>query len=516
MLKFIKLYILEILFSLVFLTLSGILNLQFLEGANVNFTFSGHDEYLTVREVFSILQPLSFKHFIMAIISGDVMYYGRIVFYIDALFAYLPYKIWGLEGMVYAIRMTHAIELLLGVLLLSGFVKTSFGKFFILFSTLMLYYTVYFAMVPKPEPLQLLLLSIFLWKAHKANWHFGWHFIWLGIAYGAKFNVLAILPLFFILPYIFGYKKIIGLLKSFVAFIVGLIIAIPSLLLVPIKPIFLRTYIDNTFGRAQHYDDTVVSLFDWIKIGWLGAYSGGLWIGFALLILIIWGLINGIKKYWTRQLISSELIILIVGLGFLLPVMLFTERIWPHYLWTGHVFLLLSIAVLLNHIEFKPIYLVLMTIVVIGGIISVKSQGSHLFSLQKQSKQLIEDSKNAHTYLLKKNNKMICVQDISVFYPFKEMLKINPYHPFASKLPLENNDYKINWTDFINPKNLEMMKADFLITNKTNFDESSHQIFTEKDRLIETDNALMRSEIGKTILLDSVIGHIKIYKIIHD
>ena len=111
--KFFLNHPIEILFSILFLTLAAVLNLQFLEGANINHFIAGHDEYLTVREVYSILNPLSWKHFVLAIIGGDILYYGRVMFYTDALFAYIPFKIWGLDGMVYAIRMTHAVFMLL-------------------------------------------------------------------------------------------------------------------------------------------------------------------------------------------------------------------------------------------------------------------------------------------------------------------------------------------------------------------------------------------------------------------
>lgn len=487
-----------------------------MEGANVNFTFSGHDEYLTVREVYSILHPLSFKHFIMAIISGDVLYYGRIVFYIDALFAFIPYKIWGLEGMVYAIRMTHVLELLFGVLLLSHFIKSNAGKVFFIFNVLILYYTAYFVMIPKPEPLQLLLLAVFLLKASKVDWQFGWHFIWLGMAYGAKFNVLTVLPLFFLLPYFHGYRKMIGSFKSILAFLIGVFIAIPSLILTPIKPIFFQTYLNNTFGRTNHYDDTVISFLEWVKTGWLGSYNGGLWLGLAFLALIIWSLFLGLKKYWQIKIISSQMVLLMVGLGFLLPVMLFTGRMWPHYLWTGQIFLILAIAVNLINIQTRLFFLALMSIVTMGSVYSTINQGSHLFSLQSQSKQLIEDSKKAHNYLLMKSKHMICAQDISVYYPFKEMLEVNPYHPFANKLPKQENQYQIIWIDFVNPKKLNEMGADYLITNKYNFNQNKTSSATEKDRLIEKDNSLMREELGKSILLDSMIGNLKIYKIIRE
>src|SRR5690606_10275091 len=116
MIKFIKNHIVEVIFTLLFILLSVVLNLQFLNGSNVNTIIAGHDEYIAVKEIYSILSPESFKHFIMAIISGNALYYGRIMFYFDALIAYLPFLIWGVKGMVLCIRLTHAFILLAALL----------------------------------------------------------------------------------------------------------------------------------------------------------------------------------------------------------------------------------------------------------------------------------------------------------------------------------------------------------------------------------------------------------------
>jgi hypothetical protein len=512
--KFFLNHPIEILFSILFLTLAAVLNLQFLEGANVNFTFSGHDEYLTVREVYSILQPLSFKHFIMAIISGDVLYYGRIVFYIDAIFAYIPYKIWGIEGMVYAIRMTHVIELLLGVLLLSSFIKNNIGKFFFIINVLILYYTAYFVMVPKPEPLQLLLLAIFLIKAHKVNWQFGWHFVWLGLAYGAKFNILTVLPMFFILPYVAGYKKITGLIKSGVAFVMGIIIAIPSLILAPFKPIFLKTYLGNTFGKAEHYDDAGVSFATWVKTGWLGAYSGIFLIGLVLVLIVVWMILIGIKNYVLNKEIEPFFIFTLIGIGFLLPVMLFTERLWPHYLWTGHVFFILGVGLFVQpQIRLKRIKYLLMFLITFGGFWSIIAQGKNLFSLEKQTQKIVENTALAYSYLQTQKDSFVAVQDISVFYPFEKALKANLYHPFVVKKPNKEEKTQYHWSGFINPQILMDFNADFLIVNKSDFENQELNTDSQKEVAIIKNNALIRSELGKSIFLDTAFGTLKVYRI---
>lgn len=510
--KFIQNHPIEVLFSILFLTLAAILNLQFLEGSNLNFTFSGHDEYLTVREVYSILQPLSLKHFIMAIISGDVLYYGRIVFYIDAFFAFIPYKIWGIDGMVYAIRMTHVIELLLGVLLMNSFIKTNVGKCFFIFNVLILYYSAYFIMVPKPEPLQLLLLAIFIIKADKVNWQFGWHFIWLGMAYGVKFNILSVLPLLFILPYVNGYKKFGGLIKSFFAFLSGVIVAIPCLILTPLKPIFFQTYIKRTFGNSSHYDDTGVSFMTWMEKGWLGAYNGGLLLGLVLLLVICWICFLGVKNYLKNRKIENSFVLILLGLGLLLPVILFTERLWPHYLWTGHVFLLLGIGVLSNqNIKYTTVLLYLL--ITIGGIISIIKQGKNIFFLENKAAELIINSKRAHEFIKTQSDTIVSIQDISVYYPFSEMLKINRYHPFSSKKPVIFEKERFMWDNLLDYSMIKEEKTGFLLLNKFSFLDMGEDYSTTKDSIVLKNKMKLREQFGKTIFLDTTFGSINVYRI---
>jgi hypothetical protein len=369
-------------------------------------------------------------------------------------------------------------------------------------------------MVPKPEPLQLLLLAIFLIKAHKVNWQFGWHFVWLGLAYGAKFDVLTVLPLFFILPYILGYRKIADGVKSIIAFFAGLIISIPCLLLAPVKPIFLKTYLGNTFGKTEQYDDTGVAFITWIKTGWLGAFSGGFWIGMTLVAIVICVLINGTKNYLKHKQFEIYFLITLIGLGFLLPVMLFTERLWPHYLWKGHVFLLLGTGIFVQpKLNFKKFNYILMILITVGGCLSIISQGKYLFSLEKQSKTLIENSHLAYSYIKTQKNSFVSVQDISVYYPFNYALKENPYHPFAEKKSynLENQQYR--WSGFISPQILRNFNADFLIVNKRDFENQELNSNSKKDELILINDAQMRNKLGKSIFLDTIFGTIKVYRI---
>jgi hypothetical protein len=504
------------------LIVAAILNLQFLNGSNINYTIAGHDEYLTVREVYTILHPSSFRHFGMAIISGDVLYYGRIMFYTDALLALIPYKLAGIQGLVYAIRMTHVLLILSGLLIL-GRTFLDNWKYRILFyaGTLTLYYSAYFFMVPKPEPLQLLMLALFFHYFRKNRYAFGKYFLFLGLAYGIKFNVLTILPFIFIIPFFnseFTLAKNIKMaFTSVLYFVAGLIVAVPCLILSPVKPVFLKSYYNSTFANTEQYDDDAsLGAMDWILKGWFGAYNGGVIGGILLIMLIIVVLYFGIKNLFKFGKVNDETLILGTGLFLLIPVILFTGRLWPHYLWTGYIFIFLGLVIFLQHGQAIKGLGVFSSILIVGVLaFSIQcswAQGKKLFSLEKSSLQLQKDGKDAYQYLKDKKEAFVAIQDLSVPYPFKEMLEVNLYNPFAGFTTQAVNQ-QFKWMGFITPDILKENNADFIITHKLDFEEINSAGHTDKDSANSRNNLLIRNEIGRTIFPDTSFGTIKIYKV---
>ena len=448
--KFIQSHPIEILFSILFLALAAILNLQFLEGANINQTIAGHDEYLTVREVYSILNPLSLKHFILAIISGDIMYYGRVMFYTDALFAYLPFKLFGLTGMVYAIRMTHSLWILISLLILNNlFIKTKWNQFFFLFGSAGVMYSMYFIQMPKPEPMQLLFIAMFLRGLLKNNYAFGRFYVWLGLALAIKINVLIILPFAFLLP-LFIHKNL-GLktnlqntLKAFIWFFVGFFVGIPCLLLTPIQPIYLKTYLHETiFGTTKSYDDPNLGLIKWLESGLGENYMGSNILAFVFvilaLVLIIYSLIKYLKvkdKFFLQTFIISA-----IGIILILSVMVLTKRLWPHYLWTGFVLTWLSFNIFseLNNSEIhKKFYIGLLSMFFGFSAFSFYTQALPAIINRDHTAEMLETRKESaqlYKYLESKYKHEEIGIDLSVFYPYRHFIHSSPYHPFAGERP---------------------------------------------------------------------------------
>lgn len=448
--KFILSHSIEILFSILFLALAAFLNLQFLEGANINQSIAGHDEYLTVREVYSIINPLSWKHFILAVIGGDIMFYGRVMFYTDALFAYLPFKLFGLEGMVYAIRMTHCLWILISFLILNNlFIKTKWNQFLFLFGSAGVMYSLYFIQMPKPEPMQLFFIAIFLRGLVKNDYVFGRFYVWLGLALAIKINVLILLPFAFLLP-LFINKKL-GLkttlqsgLRALIWFFVGFFVGVPCLLLTPIQPIYLKTYLHETiFGTTKSYDDSNLGVIKWLESGLGENYMGSHFLAyvfvFLALVLIIYSLIKYLKfkdKFFLQTFIISTM-----GLILMLSVMALTKRLWPHYLWTGFVLIWLSFNILIEIINneiHKKIYIGILSLFFVFSVFSFYTQTLPAFIKRDHTPAMLKiktESAQLYNYLESKYKNIEIGIDGSVFYPYRHFIHSSPYHPFASESP---------------------------------------------------------------------------------
>jgi hypothetical protein len=70
-----------------------------------------------------------------------------------------------------------------------------------------------------------------------------------------------------------------------------------------------------------------------------------------------------------------------------------------------------------------------------------------------------------------------------------------------------------HWSGFINPQILMDFNADFLIVNKSDFENLKINTDSQKELAIIKNNALMRNELGKSIFLDTAFGTLKVYRI---
>jgi hypothetical protein len=211
--------------------------------------------------------------------------------------------------------------------------------------------------MPKPEPLLILFLSIFLFYFTKNKGLLGKYFIFLGLAFGCKISISILVILIFLLSFILELKKIKNsqskrnlytyCLISILFFIIGWFMAVPiipfSIIHLSIKGVI--SYLGSTFLSTGHgADDSTVNAIIWIKAianDWIKAplYST------VAMSLIIFSTILISSFYVIKTNSSSlkfnKLILTILNVSLIFPIIFFVKRLWFFYLHLGVVFLII-------------------------------------------------------------------------------------------------------------------------------------------------------------------------------
>ncbi len=296
--------------------------------------FTAFDELIFLREVYNILNASNLKEFVLSVIAGKGYIYGRFNYMCDALIAAIPFYVFGTKGLVFAIRMAHAFYLILGFHLINRYINKELGLSRLLSLIVFFFfpYTLYFIGMPKPEPMQLLLIGLFFTFNSK-----DWAWLLLGLAFGSKISIaFGCLFLVGVILYQF-YQKEINLRqflnKAFYG-LTGLIIALPALPLSLISPHFRNGLIKIVTTASKPYDNPKITFGDWI-IRLLQYYDPlPFWLSaiLVLIILICAALILRKHREYSSYVIFAALAII--------PIMLFTKRLWVFYLFIGMVMLI--------------------------------------------------------------------------------------------------------------------------------------------------------------------------------
>ena len=282
--------------------------------------------------------------------------YGRVFWNTLALFSWPSYYFFKDKGLIISNRIILAIiQLMAYLILLYFFVTNEWLKCIGLSFLILLPTTTYYAHMPKPEPIQLFFLSLFLINrfTFKRN---SLSFLFLGVAFGAKISLLPGVIFIFIFDLIkYGYNKINHFFKNLVIFLIGLIIGEPILSYFTIGRFLI--YYNATFSNIGGHESDRPSID---SISWLDFFHRKYFsnqalsfypIGTIALILISITLIIFISK--SKQYFSSYknfidhtqkryIYLLIISLSFLLPVFFFINRLWAHYLHIGLVLMIIS------------------------------------------------------------------------------------------------------------------------------------------------------------------------------
>lgn len=211
---------------------------------NLNPRYLFIDEQITYYPVAKILNPSGLDEWLWLVSDGNDYRYGRILWNSLALFAALPAKFFGIPGQIIASRELGAALLISSYCLLTfGYIKTPSIRFFALLTLLLLPYNSYYMSMPKPEPVAIFALSLFLFlnaKNFLAPGRPSW--ILVGLAFGAKISFLipaVILILISILNEIFKKRfSLNAYLLSCIYILIGFLIANPYFL----QPAFYLSY----------------------------------------------------------------------------------------------------------------------------------------------------------------------------------------------------------------------------------------------------------------------------------
>ncbi len=473
--------------------------------------FTQFDELIAIGNVNAMLTPESAKHFVFYTISGNTVMYGRAIFYIDAITSFIPYKIWGLSGQIVATRITHTLSLLVAFyifIILFIDKKNALLRSVIALLLCLMPYTLYFCIVPKPEPFLLLFIALFCYFSIKFNFQKLWPFLFLGLAFATKISVLSIVPIF--TTFIWLKSDLPWLKKIFLTgfyFIFGLIIGVPTLLLGVVKPIYWQYYFSHTFGTIkQDYDDASITFFTWLKyIGF--EYFSLYWIVIIPLLLLPIGLL--IYKIVKNKKITFQQLLFVSGLFVIILVSISTKRMWPQYLYFGWVLFFFGLC----SIELKKLQYTITITFLLLGVGELKTVLNHTkYLIDRENDIAFQSTKQNSTKILKHlvngiNSSPIFI-DVSAYLPNSLFIKHCRYQPFESdKKPTDICIEQIN--NFGDQLYKNANSIVFFNSNPKTRVLAKNTIIMEDEK-----NALLtfNTNVPKVFYMDTAFGEIEVYK----
>jgi hypothetical protein len=360
------------------------------------------DEQITFYPIAKILNPSGLDEFLWLISDGSDYRYGRILWNAIALVAAIPTELFGVAGQIVAARELGVLLLLSSYgLLVFGFIKTPSVRFFALLILILLPYNSYYMSMPKPEPIMVFVISLFLFLNSKKYFSPGspsW--ILVGIAFGAKISFIVpaailffasavnsilikkyaltshlISILFILIGFIFvnpyflqpvffiSYPilmavllfRVFNPLTSFIALTCVFVLSIPLLREIGLHHFIewdllglnhaLEKWAGGTFLRVNDGGgDYSQNFYTWVLYLCKTLYSPSLFIGSLLIVFSIVFFTLSSKELHNHAMLDKErfydiLFILAIGLALILtPMLTVKNRLWGMYFFPGLIF----------------------------------------------------------------------------------------------------------------------------------------------------------------------------------
>ncbi|ATC64730.1 hypothetical protein CMV30_12590 [Nibricoccus aquaticus] len=316
------------------------------------------DEMIPFDGVKRILTAPDSEQFWWAVSDGGDHRYGRIFYNATALISSIPYRIWGDAGLIVAMRSAQVVFLLGSyVLLCLTLLRSWQGRFVALVVLTSLPFTDYYLTQPKPEPLQMLFLAVFLALAVRRQYGFGWHWLFLGLTFGTKISALPLCAAAGLLAVLqtreSPLKHIRAGVQAAFAFVFGWCLAVPMLFWP--TPSRLQSYLQWTFQATGHgSDDAQVTPLTWLRSIFGGdavrSYASAFAIG--LMVLVVIGLllaaIIAMARKWKswKDLVAAEspLVLLFMATALGVPIIMLVKRLWGFYLHPAEMLAVLGVV----------------------------------------------------------------------------------------------------------------------------------------------------------------------------
>lgn len=318
------------------------------------------DELITFDEIKSLLHQNSFSDWLRRMFTGENRY-GRILFHWGYFVSYIPYKFWSDQGIVLAGRMMNAAILLMSYGILTwSFIKRPIMRVVLFVSLMLIQSTVYYATTQKPEPIQLLMLTLFAVFYAKAFYRFGWSWFWLGMALGSKISAIFLIPMVIVLSVISEYKgkhfvdsfKRVG--WSLLSLGFGFLLAQGTLIMCfverSLKPLELFLLV------LQQESALSLTTIPSNVMHWWGALSDQfflvpvwLWICLTLVNSTVMGVsiaqYRRVKEKDQEDIcgLTRSLFLILMGVSLITPIVLLFKGGYVFYFHIGTVFLLLGL-----------------------------------------------------------------------------------------------------------------------------------------------------------------------------
>jgi hypothetical protein len=366
--------------------------------ANLDLTSGRHalhmDEIVVHDETSKILHAASPKELRTAL-RGEDHRYGRTLWYIAAAAAVFPEMLFGEPAQIVATRMVLAFCVLATCLIcVFAWIGNPALRPAALLALLTVPSTSYFATVPKPEPVQVLLLAIFLWLFLQKAQTTGRSWIFYGAAFGTKINAIVLLPVLLTVGWL-RHRALVGpklgaLVGSVAWFALGFAISVPVVLN---GQRGIRSYLGWTFLNTAHgADDPSVGPISWGGYIAANLVSGSTLLSVACLtVLLVMPLVCFVAK--PRLMLRDPLFALYVcGLVLLVSIVAGVQRLWGHYLYPGLFLLNLATFVAFERSRARGVGIRLaafigLALLIIGSVFNATRELSEFDRMSKRTKQ---------------------------------------------------------------------------------------------------------------------------------